>query len=157
MLRLIYVCGLRVPEAVAVVWGDLVTVDGLNCLKVTGKGGKTAHVEVMDDDLWSELMRLRGNASELLFRSQWAGRKGMLDRLAARMIFIRAAKKHDLPASASIHDLRHMTASHLFVGAALDDAVKISKHMRHCRVSTTTDFYCHAPQSLGSIKHRLAA
>ncbi len=134
VLALLYGCGLRLSEALALKTADLPLTD---MLRVTGKRGKTRLVPLLP--LVREAVHAYARAQPfalapdaVLFRGVQGGPLGprMVQKLMARM---RGAL--GLPPSATPHALRHSFASHLL--AAGGDLRTIQDLLGHASLSTT--------------------
>ncbi len=136
VLTLLYGCGLRISEALALRGGDLDN-DGETMLRVTGKGGKTRLAPVLPvaRRAVAEYRRLCPYhlATEApLFRGARGGplRPEIIQR---EMVRLRAA--FGLPDSATPHALRHSFATHLLAGGG--DLRTIQELLGHASLSTT--------------------
>lgn len=138
LVRLIYVCGVRISEAVALRWTDLVRRQSGGQATVFGKGGKTRAV-LIPMGLWKELAALRSTTQpDEVVISHVDGRP--LSRSAAHRLVKRVAERAGVPA-ASAHWLRHSHISH-----ALDNgcsSVVVRDTAGHASL-TTTSRYAHA-------------
>ena len=138
LVRLLYVCGLRISEAIALRWTDLTRRQSGGQASVFGKGGKTRQV-LIPLPLWRELTALRTTQrpdEALISRADGAP----LDRSAAHRLVKRVAERAGVPA-ASAHWLRHAHVSHaLDRGCPLHVARETAGHAS----LTTTSRYAHA-------------
>ncbi|MBN9346562.1 MAG: tyrosine recombinase XerC [Devosia sp.] len=133
VLSLCYGAGLRISEALALSRADL---DG-PALRVTGKGGKTRLVPLIDSvrasiDTYQGLCPFPLTPSQPLFR----GVKGGV--LSPRLIQLRMAQLRGavgLPPSATPHALRHSFATHLLGRGG--DLRAIQELLGHASLSTT--------------------
>ena len=133
VLSLCYGAGLRIAEALSLTRGDLDS----QVLRVTGKGGKTRMVPLIDPvrqaiDLYIELCPFKSWPEEPLFR----GVKGGV--LSPRLIQLRVAQLRGalgLPASATPHALRHSFATHLLGKGG--DLRAIQELLGHASLSST--------------------
>ncbi|HZY68256.1 MAG TPA: tyrosine recombinase XerC, partial [Devosia sp.] len=133
VLSLCYGAGLRISEALALTRADL---DG-PALRVTGKGGKTRLVPLIDAvrasvDTYLGLCPFKLGPSQPLFR----GVKGGV--LSPRLIQLRVAQLRGalgLPPSATPHALRHSFATHLLGRGG--DLRAIQELLGHASLSTT--------------------
>jgi len=133
VLALCYGAGLRISEALAITRADLDS----GALRVTGKGGKTRLVPLIDQvrraiDLYLSLCPFKLWAEEPLFR----GAKGGV--LSPRLIQLRVAQLRGalgLPPSATPHALRHSFATHLLGRGG--DLRAIQELLGHASLSTT--------------------
>jgi integrase/recombinase XerC len=133
VLSLCYGAGLRISEALALCRADL---DG-PALRVSGKGGKTRLVPLIDSvrasiAAYLELCPFPLTPSQPLFR----GVKGGV--LSPRLIQLRVAQLRGalgLPPSATPHALRHSFATHLLGRGG--DLRAIQELLGHASLSTT--------------------
>jgi integrase/recombinase XerC len=133
VLSLCYGAGLRISEALALSRADL---EG-PALRVTGKGGKTRLVPLIDNvrasvQTYLELCPFPLTPSQPLFR----GVKGGV--LSPRLIQLRVAQLRGalgLPPSATPHALRHSFATHLLGRGG--DLRAIQELLGHASLSTT--------------------
>jgi integrase/recombinase XerD len=140
LLRLIYGAGLRISEACAIRWRDLVARDATGQVTVFGKGGKTRAV-VLPMSVWKALALLRGDAGPdaPVFPSRKG--RGAISAVQAHRIIKSAVARAGLPAEISAHWLRHAHASH-----ALDRGAPIAlvqATLGHSSLATTGR-YTHA-------------
>lgn len=146
LLRLIYAAGLRVSEACALVWGDLLP-NGVLHIR-TGKGQKERFV-TLSDGMIERLTAHRGQASadEPIFLSQ---KGGNLNENQVHRIVKAAAAAAGISGDASAHWLRHSHASHsLDRGASL---VTVRDTLGHSSIATTNK-YLHSKRSDSSALH----
>lgn len=126
LLRLLYLTGARISEALALQADELDTTVTLH-----GKGGKRRQV-VIPSTLLSELRSL-GHSEGVLFRTK-SGR-GMTPRDAQRVLE-KAAARAGLRCKPSPHWLRHAHATHaLTAGAPLH---VVQRQLGHASISTTS-------------------
>lgn len=133
VLALCYGAGLRISEALAVTRADLDS----GTLRVTGKGGKTRLVPLIDAvrahiDSYLGLCPFPLTPSQPLFR----GAKGGV--LSPRLIQMRVVQLRGalgLPPSATPHALRHSFATHLLGRGG--DLRAIQELLGHASLSTT--------------------
>jgi integrase/recombinase XerC len=134
VLTLLYGCGLRISEAVALRRSD---VPPPETLRIIGKGGKTRLVPVIPAvrDALTEYVRVLPypvGPSDLVFR----GRKGgPLGARAVQALVARLRGAQGLPSSATPHALRHSFATHLLGAGA--DLRSIQELLGHASLSTT--------------------
>jgi integrase/recombinase XerC len=142
VLTLLYGCGLRISEALALTRGDVPAPDGagqhgMGLLRILGKGRKERVVPILP--VVSDAIRdylaacpYGGDASDPLFVG---ARGGVLSpRLIQRaMQHLRAAL--GLPETATPHALRHSFATHLLAGGG--DLRAIQELLGHASLSTT--------------------
>ncbi len=133
VLTLCYGAGLRISEALSLSRADL---EG-TALRVTGKGGKTRLVPLIEPvrqavETYVGLCPFKLTPSQKLFR----GIKGGV--LSPRLIQLRVAQLRGalgLPASATPHALRHSFATHLLGRGG--DLRAIQELLGHASLSTT--------------------
>jgi integrase/recombinase XerC len=133
VLSLCYGAGLRISEALALSRADLEAVT----LRITGKGGKTRMVPLIDAvrqsvETYLGLVPFKLTPSQPLFR----GVKGGV--LSPRLIQMRVAQLRGalgLPPSATPHALRHSFATHLLGRGG--DLRAIQELLGHASLSTT--------------------
>jgi integrase/recombinase XerC len=132
LFTLLYGCGLRIAEALAL---DVRDADGTT-LRVVGKGGKERIVPVLPAvraalDAWLALRPERQPASPLFI----GVRGGRLDPAVAQRTLRNFRRLHGLPEHATPHALRHSFATHLLAGGA--DLRSIQELLGHASLSTT--------------------
>jgi integrase/recombinase XerC len=133
VLSLCYGAGLRISEALAVTRADLDS----SAMRVTGKGGKTRMVPLIDAvrasiETYLGLCPFKLGPSEPMFR----GTKG--GPLSPRLIQMRVVQLRSalgLPPSATPHALRHSFATHLLGRGG--DLRAIQELLGHASLSTT--------------------
>jgi integrase/recombinase XerC len=133
VLSLCYGAGLRISEALGLSRADL---EG-PALRITGKGGKTRMVPLIEPvrqavDAYVKLCPFKLGPSQPLFR----GVKGGV--LSPRLIQLRVARLRGalgLPPSATPHALRHSFATHLLSRGG--DLRAIQELLGHASLSTT--------------------
>lgn len=135
VLTLLYGCGLRISEALALTAADLPR-DG-QTLRITGKGGKTRIVPLLPVARaaiteYRDLCPFTPDADQPLFRGV---RGGPLQAAIVQkeMRLLRGAL--DLPDSATPHALRHSFATHLLAGGG--DLRTIQELLGHASLSST--------------------
>ncbi len=136
VLSLLYGCGLRIGEALALTPAHLSGVAG-GSLVVTGKGGKTRMVPLLPVvasaiGLYRELCPYDLDDAGLLFRGAKGGvvHRAIIEKSVARL---RGAL--GLPQSATPHALRHSFATHLLANGG--DLRTIQELLGHASLSTT--------------------
>ncbi|QBF32990.1 tyrosine recombinase XerC [Thalassococcus sp. S3] len=134
VLTLLYGCGLRISEALALTGSD-VPLPGV--LRITGKGGKERIVPVLAAarDAVDGYVRLCPHAitsESPLFRGVRGGKlgPGPIQRVMAQ-----ARMQLGLPATATPHAMRHSFATHLL--SAGGDLRAIQELLGHASLSTT--------------------
>ncbi|RYE88483.1 MAG: tyrosine recombinase XerC [Hyphomicrobiales bacterium] len=133
VLSLCYGAGLRISEALAISRADLDT----NVLRVTGKGGKTRMVPLIEAvrasiEAYLKLCPFALTPTQPLFRGVKGG------TLSPRLIQMRVVQLRSalgLPPSATPHALRHSFATHLLGRGG--DLRAIQELLGHASLSTT--------------------
>lgn len=138
LLAVLYGCGLRIGEALALDQGQLASAQqGTGTLRVKGKGGKERIVPVlpavaaMVDDYVEACPHDLGPKDPL-----FVGRRGKrLNAAVAQKQMRQVRKALGLPESATPHALRHSFATHLLAGGG--DLRTIQELLGHASLSTT--------------------
>ena len=136
VLTLLYGCGLRIAEALAL-RGDALADAGETMLRITGKGGRTRLVPVLPVALaavadYRRLCPLHLSPESSLFRG---ARGGPLQPAIIQREMQRLRGALNLPDDATPHALRHSFATHLLVGGG--DLRTIQELLGHASLSTT--------------------
>ncbi|TMM55262.1 tyrosine recombinase XerC [Sulfitobacter sabulilitoris] len=134
VLTLLWGCGLRISEALALKGADAPLPD---TLRITGKGGKQRIVPVLAAarDAVARYLHLcphPGAPAAPLFRGV---RGGALSPRAIQAVMARARLQLGLPASATPHAMRHSFATHLLNAGG--DLRAIQELLGHASLSTT--------------------
>ena len=134
MLTLLYGCGLRISEALALDSRDWPFREALT---IRGKGGRERRVPVLPVAhqavaAYLEIAPWPVTEAQPLFRGARGGRLGQ--QVVSRMMQI-ARQSLGLPPSATPHALRHSFATHLL--AAGGDLRTIQELLGHASLSTT--------------------
>ena len=134
VLTLLYGCGLRISEALALKRGDAPLGESL---RILGKGNKTRLAPVLPQvreaiDAYVALVPFAPAADEPLFRAK---RGGALSPRHVQALMQRLRGRLGLPASATPHALRHSFATHLLGAGA--DLRSIQELLGHASLSTT--------------------
>ncbi len=134
LLTLLYGCGLRISEALAVTFGDL-PLEG--ALRVDGKGRKTRVVPVLPAvsaaaEAYAEALPFALDDDDALFRG---ARGGPMSARTAQALVASLRRALGLPDSATPHAFRHAFATHLL--AAGGDLRAIQELLGHASLSTT--------------------
>ncbi|WP_421790038.1 tyrosine recombinase XerC [Hyphobacterium sp.] len=134
VLLLLYGCGLRISEALALTGTDLPLGD---VLRVTGKGNKTRLVPVLPAvreavSRYAALCPFDLDNDAALFR---AVRGGPLGARAVQHLTQDLRSRLGLPSTATPHALRHSFATHLLAGGG--DLRTIQELLGHASLSTT--------------------
>jgi integrase/recombinase XerC len=136
LFTLLYGCGLRLGEALALDVRDAPPPDGTAALRVLGKGAKPRLVPVLPAvrEAVAAYLRLRpgARADEPLFLG---ARGARLDPAVAQRSLRTYRRLAGLPEHATPHALRHSFATHLLGGGA--DLRAIQELLGHASLSTT--------------------
>jgi len=147
LLELMYACGLRASEAIAVRVDD-VNLEG-GYVMATGKGSRQRLVPMGARavawirrylDAGRERLVKRGNPAALFLNRSG----GALSRQAVWELLKRSARRAGVRAAVSPHTLRHCFASHLLEGGA--DLRSVQAMLGHADISTT-QIYTHLSSS----------
>jgi integrase/recombinase XerC len=135
LFTLLYGCGLRIAEALALNVADAPRAG--RPLKVTGKGAKQRLVPVLPAvaqavALWLDLHPAAADAAAPLFVGAQGGR---LNPGVAQRVLRHYRRLAGLPEHATPHALRHSFATHLLAGGA--DLRSIQDLLGHASLSTT--------------------
>ncbi|MFD1327909.1 tyrosine recombinase XerC [Mycoplana ramosa] len=135
VLTLLYGCGLRISEALSLTPDDFGA--GAKALRITGKGGKTRIVPLLDAARIGveDYVRLCPYAlakDQPLFRG---ARGGPLQAAIIQREMQKMRSALGLPDSATPHALRHSFATHLLAGGG--DLRSIQELLGHASLSTT--------------------
>lgn len=135
VLALLYGCGLRISEALALTAADL--AGDVRVIRVTGKGGKTRIVPLLAPvregiELYRKLSPYRPPGDEPLFRG---ARGGPLQPAIIQREMQKLRGALGLPDHATPHALRHSFATHLLAGGG--DLRSIQELLGHQSLSTT--------------------
>ena len=135
VLGLLYGCGLRISEALALTAGDLAADPKV--IRVTGKGGKTRIVPMLPAvregiDRYRALSPYSPPVDEPLFRG---ARGGPLQPAIVQRAMRAMRSALGLPDHATPHALRHSFATHLLAGGG--DLRSIQELLGHQSLSTT--------------------
>ncbi|MGE3142457.1 MAG: tyrosine recombinase XerC [Hyphomonadaceae bacterium] len=134
LVTLLYACGMRISEALALTGGDHPLPEAL---RIRGKGGKERIVPVIAAARealarYAEAAPFALSADAPLFRG---ARGGALSARAAQALMARLRVRLGLPESATPHALRHSFATHLLSNGA--DLRAIQELLGHESLSTT--------------------
>ena len=137
VLALLYGCGLRVSEALALEWSCHPLPDSL---RILGKGGKERIVPTLPAareavTAYAKLCPFARDPDKPMFRGI---RGGVLNQRTVRAIMESARNSLGLPASATPHALRHSFASHLLRSSG--DLRAIQELLGHSSLSTTQTY-----------------
>lgn len=135
VLTLLYGCGLRISEALSLTQDDFAS--GSNALRITGKGGKTRIVPLLDAarkgvEDYVRLCPYPLANDQPLFRG---ARGGPLQAAIIQREMQKMRSALGLPDSATPHALRHSFATHLLAGGG--DLRTIQELLGHASLSTT--------------------
>jgi integrase/recombinase XerC len=136
LFTLLYGCGLRIAEALALHVRDAPLPGADAMLRVLGKGGKERIVPVLPAvreaiGAWLRLHPDRQPGSPLFL----GARGKRLDAAVAQKVLREFRRLHGLPEHATPHALRHSFATHLLAGGA--DLRSIQDLLGHASLSTT--------------------
>ncbi len=136
LFTLLYGCGLRIAEALALNVRDAPARGGDAALRVVGKGSKERIVPVLPAVReaigdWLRLHPDRQPGSPLFL----GARGKRLDAAVAQKVLREFRRLHGLPEHATPHALRHSFATHLLAGGA--DLRSIQDLLGHASLSTT--------------------
>lgn len=152
LFTLLYGCGLRISEALALDVRDVPPGDG-NALRVLGKGRKERLVPLLPvvRDALAAWLRLHPDRrpDAPLFLGVKGGR---LNPRIAQLTLERYRNLAGLPAHATPHALRHSFATHLLAGGA--DLRSIQELLGHASLSTTQRYTSVDPTALLAVWRR---
>ena len=136
LFTLLYGCGVRIAEALALDVRDAPLPGGAEALRVLGKGGKQRIVPVLPAvreavALWLRLHPAPSPSSPLFL----GARGGRLNAAVAQRVLRNFRRLNGLPEHATPHALRHSFATHLLAGGA--DLRSIQDLLGHASLSTT--------------------
>lgn len=154
MLELMYACGLRISELIALRLPNILLDQ--HCLRVFGKGGKERVVPVgrsAIDCLKQYQTRVRpkldkGRGEDFMFLN-WRGKS--LSRMGFWKILQKYVKESGISKRVSPHTLRHSFATHLLEGGA--DLRAVQEMLGHTDISTT-QIYTHIDREYLKEVHR---
>jgi integrase/recombinase XerD len=138
VLQLIYSCGLRIGEAVAL---KIVDIDGVRKqihIKHS-KGAKDRIIPIPEETL--NLLRqyfTEYKPKVYLFEGQFGGQYTVR---SIQQVFHQAKAKAKIYKKVTVHSLRHSRATHLLCNGV--DIKFIADLLGHSNIKTTTDFYIH--------------
>jgi len=135
LFTLLYGCGLRIAEALALNRRDAPASGGNAALRVMGKGGKERLVPVLPAvrAALADWLAVHGGGPEApLFLG---ARGGRLDPALAQKAMRNGRRALGIPEHATPHALRHSFATHLLAGGA--DLRSIQELLGHASLSTT--------------------
>lgn len=143
MLEVLYSCGLRVSELVALRLSDLFFGEGY--IRVVGKGNKQRLVPISSTardriQIWLDdrrTMRTTSKGRELVFLNN---RGSGLTRVMIFTIIRTAAERAGIASTVSPHTLRHSFATHLLEGGA--SIRQVQELLGHESI-VTTEIYTH--------------
>jgi integrase/recombinase XerC len=136
LFTLLYGCGLRIAEALALRLADA-PLPGTNAmLRIVGKGAKERLVPVLPVVREAVAAWLRLHPSGAPDAPLFVGARGKrLDPAVAQRAMRQFRRLHGLPEHATPHALRHSFATHLLAGGA--DLRAIQELLGHASLSTT--------------------
>jgi integrase/recombinase XerC len=136
LFTLLYGCGLRIAEALALDVRDAPRPGADGALRVTGKGGKQRVVPVLPAVRQAMAAWLARHPDPRADQPLFVGaRGGRLDAAVAQRSLRTLRRLAGLPESATPHALRHSFATHLLGGGA--DLRAIQELLGHASLSTT--------------------
>ncbi|OKH12308.1 tyrosine-type recombinase/integrase [[Limnothrix rosea] IAM M-220] len=138
LLKLLYATGARVGELCRLTWSDIKPTDTGARITLFGKGDKT-RVILISDELYQELLQLKDENGDPIFRSRKGG--NAITTTQAYRIVKDSAERAGITGNVSPHWFRHSHASH-----ALDNNAPIhtvQKSLGHSSI-TTTERYLHS-------------
>ena len=136
ILRLLYACGLRVSEALALQVSD---VDSQRMVLIVqqGKGFKDRLVPLSESILESLRQYYRAyRPRKYLFESGQTG--GPLSQRSVQAVFQRAKVQTGVSRKVSVHTLRHCYATHLLEAGV--DVMALKKFLGHTQLATTARY-----------------
>ncbi len=136
LFTLLYGCGLRIAEALALDVRDAPLPGGAGLLRVIGKGSKERIVPVLPVVREAMAAWLRQHPDPSPDAPLFLGvRGGRLDPAVAQRTMRTYRRQTGLPEHATPHALRHSFATHLLAGGA--DLRSIQELLGHASLSTT--------------------
>ena len=137
IVTMLYACGLRISEVLAITRNDFPIPRVLN---VRGKGGKERHVPVLKIarqavEAYVQKCPFQLDLNDALFRGV---RGGPLSARAIQKVMQQARLQLGLPASATPHAMRHSFATHLLTSGG--DLRTIQELLGHASLSTTQTY-----------------
>lgn len=136
LFTLLYGCGLRISEALALSVGEAPLPGDEAALRITGKGGKQRVVPVLPVVRQAIAEWLRHRAGAEPDAPLFLGARGKrLDPAVAQKSMRDYRRLAGLPEHATPHALRHSFATHLLAGGA--DLRAIQELLGHASLSTT--------------------
>ena len=138
IFELLYSCGLRISEAVELVFSDIDLKNRF--IKVKGKGGRERLVPMSDESIRivkkylkdSRPFIIRNRTSEYLFISK---KGSMLNRKSAWRLLKGYVVRANIEKNITPHTLRHSFATHLIENGA--DLKSVQELLGHMDISTT--------------------
>jgi integrase/recombinase XerC len=136
LFTLLYGCGLRIAEALALNIRDAPLPGRTEALRVLGKGGKPRIVPVLPAVRAALADWLRHHPDPAPDSPLFLGARGArLDAAVAQRVLREFRRLNGLPEHATPHALRHSFATHLLAGGA--DLRSIQELLGHASLSTT--------------------
>jgi integrase/recombinase XerC len=136
LFTLLYGCGLRISEALALDVCDAPPLGGTDMLRVVGKGSKERIVPVLPAVRVAVAAWLRHHPSRAADAPLFVGARGGRLNPGVAQRTMRVFREHNaLPEHATPHALRHSFATHLLAAGA--DLRSIQELLGHASLSTT--------------------
>jgi integrase/recombinase XerC len=136
LFTLLYGCGLRIAEALALDFRDAPLPGSDAALRVLGKGSKQRLVPVLPVVRQAMAVWISHHPQPSQNAPLFTGARGRrLDPAVARRTLRNFRRLHGLPEHATPHALRHSFATHLLAGGA--DLRSIQELLGHANLSTT--------------------
>jgi len=142
LIRLLYVTGARISEALALAWANLRGAEDGGCYAlIAGKGDKPREVYI-GPELWADLAALRDIPNNApLFP---------MDRHEAAAMIKKAAKAANIGRNVTPHMLRHSLATNLLESGRAT-LMQVRDQLGHSDISTTS-LYLHAKDRAAMIR-----
>jgi len=150
LFTLLYGCGLRISEALALNVRDAPLPNSDTPLLILGKGGKQRIVPVLPAVREAVAAWLALHPSSTPDNPLFIGARGKrLDPAVAQRVLRHFRRLHGLPEHATPHALRHSFATHLLAGGA--DLRAIQDLLGHASLSTTQRYTAVDEEALLSV------
>ncbi len=153
LFTLLYGCGLRIAEALALTVAEAPRPGGSEALRVRGKGGKERIVPVLPVVREAIAVWLTYHPFPAPDAPLFTGARGGRLNPGVAQRTLRAFRAHSgLPEHATPHALRHSFATHLLAGGA--DLRSIQEMLGHASLSTTQRYTSVDQEQLLAVWHR---